>query len=144
MDLDQFNSKSTFDDVINSGINVQSNVIQFVRKYLTDSFYNNITYDEIFMLLIGTITSLTVFIKHHYIVNKFVDTNLTPEDIDNLEELNYSIIFLQNVVMIIYMFYIINMMLNGKKHFIITRYSMLINYTISIITLSVYLYRSYK
>ena len=144
MDLNQFNSNTTFEDIINSGISIQSNVIKFVRKYLTESFYNNFTYDEIFILLIGTITSITIFIKHYYIINNVIDTKINLEEIENLEEINYSIFYLQNVLLIIYIFYIINMMMNGKKHFIVTRYSMLLNYIVSAVTISVYLYRSYK
>ena len=144
MDIEYFNSKTTFEDVVKYGTSLDSNVIKFVRKYLTDNFFGNMTYDEFFILTIGTITSFTIFLKHCNTINNITNTKINTTDNENIQEINYSIIFLQNIVLIVYVFYIINMMRNGKNHFIVTRYSMLINYGITIITLTVYLYKSYK
>ena len=141
MNIDYFNSKTTFDDVFKSGISNDLNVIKFVRKYLTDKLIGNMTYDEIFILIIGTLTSITIFFKHYNTISNI--TNDKSNLNDTIEELNYGIIFIQNIILITYAFYIINMMLNGKEHFIITRYSMLLNYGITIITLTVFLCRSY-
>ncbi len=142
MDINFFNSNTTFEDIIKYGISLDSNVIKFVRKYLTDQLISNITYDEIFILLIGTITSITIFLKYYNTLNNAIDSKITIIDDENIQEINYSIIFLQNIILIVYAFYIINMMMSGKKHFIITRYSMLINYGVMIITLTVFLYKS--
>ena len=144
MDIEYFNSKTTFEDVVRYGTSLDLNVIKFVRKYLTDNFFGNMTYDEFFILIIGTITSITIFLKHYNTINNVVDTKINIIDDENIQEINYSIIFLQNMVLIVYAFYIIYMMRSGKNHFIVTRYSMLINYGITIITLTVYLYKSYK
>lgn len=141
MNTNHFNSSSTFLDVINSGIDTNTNIISFIQKNLTERINGLFTVDEIFMLIIGTLASLSILMKHHSMIYHFIN-NKMPEDVsENINELNYTSYVLQNIFMVAYTFYIANMIFNNKNHVVISRYSMLLHYLVSITILSINLYK---
>jgi hypothetical protein len=139
--MDKLTSYATINDIDKLNINKDKNLVSIVRYILTDRIIHNfnITVDELFMLIIGTITSITIFLKHYYLFDNDVDKDTQT----NIDEIYYSMNVLQIVVIIMYVFYLIVMILDHKNYFVINRISLVTNYIISIITLSVFLYTNY-
>jgi hypothetical protein len=140
--MDKLTSYVTINDINNLDIDKNYSLIHVARNILTDKFISNsnITIDELFTLLIGTITSITIFLKHYYLFDENANGEIKPE----IDQLYYSITVLQNIIIIIYVFYLISMILKHKNYFVSSRYSLITNYIVSIITLSIFLYTNYK
>jgi len=120
-----------------SNINNSTNIIDicnyisdndYKKKYF-ESFYNDLSIDDFFCLIINFIIILTLITKYIYLIEKInPNYKLSDQTIKKLDIYHDNLLYLQAFIIAIYVFYIIRMIIIGNDVILTKRLSILFSY----------------
>lgn len=141
-----FNSKTTLSEIITNS-NVFGNdlnkitIIDIMKSIFTERINNNISIDEIFIIIIIIISIIVIILKYSDLIIKInPNYNLSDEDNKQISKYHDSFLYLQCIIIAIYVFYIIRMIINNKNYILTNRYTTLFNYFITICTIIYFIF----
>jgi len=100
----------------------------YKKKYF-ESFYNDLSIDDFFCLIINFIIILTLITKYIYLIEKInPNYKLSDHTIKKLDIYHDNLLYLQAFIIAIYVFYIIRMIIIGNDVILTKRLSILFSY----------------